>query len=84
MLDDESQVLSWRKGLQAKNIDLVVGLYLVVIRRINESQCKHALLLQICLVDTGKRADNDSQSTKIAWFQSSVLTRGTLAIVGIT
>lgn len=84
MLDGESQILPWRKRLQTKNIDLVVGLDLVVIRRIDKRERKHALLLQVCLVDTRKRANNDGQSTKVAWLERRVLTGGTLTIVGIT
>jgi hypothetical protein len=84
VLDSKSQVLPWRKRFQTQNIDLVIRLNLVVIRRIDKGKRKHALLLQIGLVDTGERADNDGQSTKITWLERSMLTGGTLAIVGVT
>ena len=84
VLGDQSQVDTRSEGLEALNCDFVGGLELIVVRRVSKCQGKHSLLLQICLVDTGERTSDDSQSTEEAGFESGVFTGGTFAVVVIT
>ena len=84
MLGDEGKVLALGKALESLDIHLIIGLNLVVIGRVDESQREHALLLQVGLVDACERTGNDGQSTEVPRLQSSVFTRGTLAVVVIT
>ena len=81
MLCHKRQILPWRKALEPQNINLVIRLNLIIICRVHKRQRQHALLLQVRLVDTRKRADNDSEATEIAWLERGVLTGGTFAVV---
>lgn len=84
MLGDEGQVLARSEALETQDVNLVIGADLVVIGRVGEGQGEHTLLLQVGLVDTSERADNDGETTKEAGFESSVLARGALTIVVVT
>lgn len=84
MLGNEGQVLARSERFETKNVDLVGRLELVVVGGIGEGQGKHALLLQVGLVDTGERPDNDGETTEVTWLESCVLTGRTLAVVGVT
>lgn len=75
MLDVESQVLAGLEVLEAEDIDLVVWTNLVVVGGVNEGQSKHALLLQVGFVDTGKAADDDGETAEEAGLEGGVLTR---------
>ena len=81
---DESEVLARSKVLEANNVDLVGAAELVVVGLIHEGKSKHALLLQVGLVDTSEGADNDSKTTEEAGFESSVFTGGTFTVVVVT
>lgn len=70
--------------LGAEQVNLVVGLDLVIVGRLSEGQGKHTLLLKVGLVDTGEAASDDSKTTKVSRLQSSVLTRATLTVVPVT
>lgn len=65
MLQRESQVDTWRKGLKALDGGLVVGPDLVVVSGIHKGQRKHALLLQVGLcriitrMSTARAHDNN-------------------------
>lgn len=84
VLNNESEVLARGEGLDADNVDFVSTLNLVVILGVDEGQSKHALLLQVGFVNTGKGADNDGSSTKEARLKSSMLTGGTFTVVVVT
>ncbi|PMB63621.1 hypothetical protein BM221_010520 [Beauveria bassiana] len=64
--------------------NLVIRLNLVIVSGVGEGEGKHALLLQVGLVDTGKASSDDGQATEVAGLKGSMLTRTTLAIVPIT
>lgn len=53
----------------------------VVVGRVLEPEREHALLLEVGLVDTSKRADEDSAATEETGLKSGVLTRRTLSVV---
>ena len=82
-VDTESHGLADLK-LGAEQVNLVIGLDLVIVGRLSEGQRKHTLLLQVGLVDTGEAASDDSKTTKVSRLQSSVLTRATLTVVPVT
>jgi hypothetical protein len=84
VLDDEGQVLARSEGIQADNVNLVVGLDLVVAGGFNEGESKHTLLLQVGLVDTSEGAGDDSETTKESGLEGGVLTRGTFTVVVVT
>lgn len=84
MFEEQSQVLSGCETLQAEDGDTVRGLDFVVVGRIDKGKSEHTLLLQIGLVDTSERADNDSQTTEEAGLEGCVFAGRALAIVVIT
>lgn len=84
MLGDQSKVLAWSKGFETEDVDLVVRTDLVVVFWVGESQGKHTLLLQVGLVDTSERANDDSETTKVSGLKSSVLAGRTLSVVMVT
>ena len=57
---------------------------LVVILRVSEGKRKHTLLLQVGLVDTGKRPGDNSKSTQVSRLKSSVFARRALSVVPVT
>ncbi|KAI6748867.1 hypothetical protein HG531_007814 [Fusarium graminearum] len=61
--------------------DLVTSCDLVVVSLVLESQGDNTLLLEVGLVDTGKRLGQDNAGTEVARLESSVLTGRALAIV---
>lgn len=74
MLGDKGKVLSWGEALQTQNVNTVRRTNLVVIGGVNEGEGEHTLLLEVGLVNTGKRTDNDSEATKITRLESSMFT----------
>ena len=84
VLNFQGQVDARGKGIEALNGNLVRGLDLIVVRRVSERQCKHSLLFQVGLVNTGERAGDNRQTAEESGFQSGVLTRGTFSVVVIT
>ena len=84
MLEGEREVLAGRERLEAEDIDLVRRADFVVVFGVGEGQGKHALLLQVRLVDTGERAGDDGKTTKEARLERGVLTRRTLTVVVVT
>lgn len=72
MLGDKGKVLSRGEALQTQNVNAVRGTDLVIIGGVNKGEGEHTLLLEIGLVNTGKRTDNDGETTKITRFESSV------------
>ena len=81
---DETKVLARRKRLETSDINPVLGLDFIIVGGVDEGERKHAPLLQVRLVDTRKRADYDSETTKVARLESGVLTRRALTIVVVT
>jgi len=82
-VDTERHGLAYGE-LGAHEVDLVVEIDLVVVLRSGESEGKETLLLQVGLVDTSERADDDSDGTKVAGLESSVLTGRPLSVVPVT
>ena len=70
--------------LGGEQVNLVLGLDLVVVGGVGEGQRQHTLLLQVGLVDTSEGAGDDGQTTQVAGLQSGVLTRATLTVVPVT
>ena len=70
--------------LGAHQVDLVIRLDLVVVRRVGEGQREHTLLLQVGLVDTGEAAGDDGKTAQVAGLQSGMLARATLTVVPVT
>jgi hypothetical protein len=68
--DLKRQVLARGELLQAEDRDLVGSLDLVVVGLVLEPQRKHTLLLQVGLVDSGKRLDDDGGTTQESGFKS--------------
>ena len=54
------------EGLDSGEGDLIVGLDLVVVHGVGESEREHALLLQVRLVNSRERLYNDSATTEMA------------------
>ena len=84
VVNGEVEVLAWREGRQALDIDAVVGTEFVVVSRVGEGKREHALLLEVGLVNAGKAADDDGQAAEEAGFESCVLARRALAVVVVT
>ena len=84
VLANERQVLAGGEALEAKDVELVIRLDLVVVGGVCEGQRKHALLLQVRLVDTSKGPDDDCQTTEVTRLKGGVLTRGTFTVVAVT
>lgn len=55
----------------------------VVVGGVSEGQRKHALLLQVGLVDSSKAAGDDGQTTQVTGLQSGMLTRAALTVVPV-
>ena len=70
--------------LSAHEVDLVLGLDLLVIGGVGEGQGQHTLLLQVGLVDTSEGAGDDGQTTEVTGLKSGVLTGRTLTVVPVT
>jgi hypothetical protein len=64
--------------------DLVIGSDLVVIGGISEGKWEHTLLLEVGLVDSSERFDDDSSATKMSGLKSGVFSRRAFAIVVVT
>ena len=84
VLYHKRQVLAWREGLKTEDIHAVIRANLVVVFRVCKRERKHALLLQVRLVDMSKGPDNDCQTTEVTRLKGSVLTRGTFTVVAVT
>ena len=52
---------------------LVIWSDLVVVCWVGEGKRKHALLLQVCLVDTSEGTSDDGNTSQVSWLKSSVL-----------
>jgi len=65
-------------------VNLVFWVDLIIVGWVRKGQWKHALLLQVGFVDTGKRADDNGKASQVSWFQSSVFTRRTFTIIPVT
>lgn len=84
VLHHEGQIRSRWKALQPKDVNLVSTFDFIIILGVGKCQCEHSLLLEVCFVDTGEAADNDSKTSKETWFESGVFARGTLAVIVVT
>jgi hypothetical protein len=62
-------------------VDLVVGLDLVVVGRVGEVEREHTLLLEVSLVDTSERTSDDSSSSEETGFESGVFTGRSFSVV---
>mmetsp|Transcript_27704 Transcript_27704/g.65797 ORF Transcript_27704/g.65797 Transcript_27704/m.65797 type:complete len:230 (+) Transcript_27704:345-1034(+) len=69
------------EGVQALDGELVGWLDQVVILGVGKRERQHALLLQVCLVDAGKRPDDHSCAAQVTGLEGSVLARGALPVV---
>lgn len=74
-------VLAGSKVLEAKDGDLVSGVDLVVVSTVDKVEGQETLLLQVSLVDSGKRLGDDGETTEESGLKSSVLSRRTLTKV---
>lgn len=74
-------VLAGGKVLKTKNGDLIGGLDLVVVSTVDEVKGQETLLLQVSLVNSGKRLGDDGETTEESGLKSSVLSRRTLTEV---
>lgn len=81
VLNTKGQVLAGRKRLKTKNIHTVVRADLLVVVRVRERQCEHALLLQVRLVDAREGLDDDREAAKEARLERSVFTRRTFTVI---
>ena len=82
-VDTESHRLA-NLELSAEEVDLVVGLDLVVVLGVGEGEGKHTLLLQVGLVDTSEGAGDDGETTEVTGLESGVLTGRALTVVPVT
>lgn len=82
-LDGHSHGLA-NSELSALEVDLGIEGDLVVVLWVLEGERKETLLLQVGLVDTSEGAGDDGKTTKMAGFESSVLTGRTLSVVPVT
>lgn len=82
-VDTESDGLA-DGDLSAEQVNTVLGVDLLIVGGVSEGQRKHTLLLQVGLVDTGKAASDDSETTQVTRLQSGVLTRTSLTVVPVT
>ena len=80
----KGQVLAGGELLQTENRELVGSLDLVVVGLVLEPQRKHTLLLQVGLVDSGKRLDDNGGTTQESRFKSSVFSRRTFTVVVVS
>ena len=67
-----------------EQVDLVVGIDLVVVFWIGKSKRKHALFLQIGFVDTGEASSNYGDTAEVSRFEGSMLARRAFPIIPIT
>ena len=81
VVKNDMQVVSRSKVFQSDNGKQVVLLNFVIISFINESQCQHALFLQIRFVDAGKTLCQDNTHIQETRLHSSMFAAGTFAIV---
>jgi hypothetical protein len=63
MLSNKRQILARRKALQPQNIHPIRRSDLIIVRGVCKRKREHTLLLQVCLVDTRERADDDGEAT---------------------
>ena len=84
VLGNQGEVDSRSELLKVFDVNSVLWSELIVVRRVDESQSKHALFLEVSLVNAGKAADDDGQTTEEAGFQSGMFTGGAFAVVVIT
>ena len=56
---------AWSKIRYTSKWDLVTGLDFAVVSWVGESKWEHTLFLQVGLVNTSKRLDNDSTATQV-------------------
>lgn len=70
--------------LQPNDGDLVLWRNQVIVLGVSKCERKHTLLLEVCLMNTGKRLDNHGNTTKVSNFEGSMLTRRSLAVVFVT
>ncbi len=83
MLQSQGQVLARREALQAQDIHLIGGLNFFVILSVSKGQRQHSLLLQVCLVNSGKRPHDDGEATKESGLKGGVFTRRAFTVVVI-
>lgn len=81
VVETKGEVLARCEGLETVDVDLVGGTDLVIVGGVDERQCKHTLLLEVGLVDTGEGASDDSKTTEEARLEGGVLARRTLTVV---
>ena len=84
VLGNQGEVDTRGELLKTFDVNMVIWSNLIVVGRINKSQSKHALLLEVGLMNTGKAADDDGQTTKEAGLQSRMFTGRALAVVVVT
>lgn len=83
-LQHHRQIPPRRKTLQALNRHLIARPHLLIIVRVRKREREHALFLQVRLVDTRERADDDGETAEEARFECGVLTGGTFTVVVVT
>lgn len=84
LVQTQGEGLAFLEFSQAKNVDAVGGVNLVVVSGVSEGKGQHALLLQVGFVDTSKGLGDDSSTVQVTGFQSSMLTGRTFTVVFVT
>ena len=84
VLGNKSDGAVGRDLLDATQVNKVVGLDLVVVLGVNKGKREHTLLSEVGVVDTGERARDDGDTTKVSGLKSGVLSRRTLTVVLVT
>ena len=69
------------KRLESHDGDLVRGRDLVIVLGVSKGEGEETLLLQVGLMDAGKRLDDDGSSSKVARLQGSMLSAASLSVV---
>lgn len=82
--DFDIEGLAGGELVQTEDGDLVSAGDLFVVGGVLEPQGQDSLLLQVCLVDSGKRPDDDGSATQKSGFEGGVFSGRTFTVVFIT
>lgn len=82
-LDLGGEWLSGSEVLQSQNGNAVLGADSVVVLLVGEGEREDSLLLQVSLVYSSERFDNDSDTSEESRLESGVFTRGTFSEISI-
>ena len=77
----DRHVLTRSKLVEAEDRDAILFLDLVVVRRVDEGQCEHALLLEVGLVDASQALGEHDANAQITRFHSGVFAARAFTVV---